>query len=221
MLGRVVALGWSAQDSMIVVAGAAPLGDPETALDVLRRAADHHGLDLLTGIHGTTLLAVVGHGSDPMKSARLLAPHFGPGPGRGQRPGLVAGGRAACDPIGPAGLRAAWGWADAPRPVAAADLLPERALAGDAEAIDALVATVHRALLADAALYDTATTYLERTPSLEATARVPVHPPQHRPLPPAPDRRCHRLQSDRRPRRVHAADRAHPRPARRRATLPD
>jgi len=76
-----------------------------------------------------------------------------------------------------AGLRAAWGWADAPRPVAAADLLPERALAGDAEAIEALTATVHRTLLADAALYDTASAYLERTPSLEATARALfIHP---------------------------------------------
>jgi hypothetical protein len=177
VLGRVVALGWSAQDSMIVVAGAAPLGDPETALDVLRRAADHHGLALLTGIHGTTLLAVVGHGSDQMRSARLLAPHFGPGPVVVSDPvsSLAAVPRATRSTL--AGLRAAWGWADAPRPVAAADLLPERALTGDAEAIASLVATVHRTLLADAALYDTATTFLERTPSLEATARALfIHP---------------------------------------------
>ncbi len=75
------------------------------------------------------------------------------------------------------GLRAAWGWADAPRPVAASDLLPERALAGDVEAASALTALVHRALLADAVLYDTASAYLERTPSLEATARALfIHP---------------------------------------------
>ncbi len=75
------------------------------------------------------------------------------------------------------GLRAAWGWADAPRPVSAADLLPERALAGDADAVESLVALVHRALLADVVLYDTASTYLERTPSLEATARTMfIHP---------------------------------------------
>jgi DNA-binding PucR family transcriptional regulator len=61
--------------------------------------------------------------------------------------------------------------------VAASDLLPERALAGDAEAATALVDTVHRSLLADAALYDTATTFLERTPSLEATSRaLTIHP---------------------------------------------
>ena len=177
VLGRVATLGWSTQESMIVVAGAAPLGDPENALDVLRRAADHHRFDLLTGIHGSTLLAVLGRGDDQMKAARLLTPHFGPGPVVVSDPvaalGLVP--RAARSAV--SGLRAAWGWADAPRPVAASDLLPERALAGDTEAVGALIDSVHRALLADAVLYDTATTYLERTPSLEATARALfIHP---------------------------------------------
>ena len=177
VLGRVAALGWSTQDQVAVVAGAAPLGDSELALDVLRRAADHHCLDLLTGIHGSTLLAVVGRGGDITKAARLLAPHFGPGPVVSSEPvsGLALVPHAARSAL--SGLRAAWGWADAPRPVAAADLLPERALAGDREAIDALVAAVHRPLLADATLYDTATTFLERTPSLEATARsMFIHP---------------------------------------------
>ena len=177
VLGRVAALGWSTQGQVIVLAGAAPIGDPEGSLDVLRRAADHHGLDLLTGIHGDTLLAVVGRGSDLTKAARLLAPHFGPGPVVASEPvsGLALVPRAARSAL--AGLRAAWGWADAPRPVAAGDLLPERALAGDREAIDALVAAIHRPLLDDAALYDTACTFLERTPSLEATARTMfIHP---------------------------------------------
>ena len=112
-----------------------------------------------------------------MKAARLLTPHFGPGPVVVSDPvaalGLVP--RAARSAV--SGLRAAWGWADAPRPVAASDLLPERALAGDTEAVGALIDSVHRALLADAVLYDTATTYLERTPSLEATARALfIHP---------------------------------------------
>jgi len=139
VLGRVATLGWSTQESMIVVAGAAPLGDPENALDVLRRAADHHRFDLLTGIHGSTLLAVLGRGDDQMKAARLLTPHFGPGPVVVSDPvaalGLVP--RAARSAV--SGLRAAWGWADAPRPVAASDLLPERALAGDTEAVGALI----------------------------------------------------------------------------------
>ena len=177
VLGRVAALGWSARASLHVMAGAAPLGDPETALDVLRRAAEHQRLDLLSGIHGTTLLAVVGGGGDPLKAARLLTPHFGPGPVVMSESvaSLAQVPQAARSAM--SGLRAAWGWADAPRPVAAGDLLPERALGGDPDAIESLVTLVHRALLTDAALYDTASAYLERTPSLEATARALfIHP---------------------------------------------
>jgi len=177
VLGRVGALGWSATHAVIVMAGSAPVGDPGTSLDVLRRTAEHHGLDLLTGIHGSTLLAVVSAGDDPLRVARLLTPHFGPGPVVVSAPveGVAAVPAAARSAL--QGVSAAWGWPDAPRPVLALDLLPERALAGDPEAIGLLVRTVHDALLTDAALYDTACTYLERTPSLEGTARALfVHP---------------------------------------------
>jgi hypothetical protein len=177
VVGRVAALGWTAHESLFVMAGDAPIGDAGSALEVLRRSAEHQGLDLLTGIHGTTLLAVVGAGTDPMRPARLLTPHFGPGPVvvSDPAPSLAHVPRAAQTAL--TGLRAAWGWADAPRPVLASDLLPERALLGDPDAVEALVQAVHLTLLADAALYDTATTYLERTPSLEATARALfIHP---------------------------------------------
>ena len=177
ILGRVAALGWSSSTALLVIAGSAPVGDPETSLDVLRRTAEHHELALLSGIHGATLLAVVGAGPDPMRSARLLTPHFGPGPVvvSALSEGLAQVPRAARSAL--QGLSAAWGWPDAPRPVAADDLLPERALAGDPDAVSALVATVHDALLGDAALYDTACAFLERTPSLEATARALfIHP---------------------------------------------
>lgn len=176
LVGRVGALGWVGRGTVFVLAGPAPLGEVRDGLDVLRRAAAHHGLDLLTGVHGTTLLAVVG-GSDPSRTARLLAPHFGPGPvvASPSVTALAQIPRAARSAL--SGLRAAWGWPDAPRPVDADDLLPERALAGDADARAALVAQVHRTLLADAALYDTASAYLERTGSLEATARALfIHP---------------------------------------------
>lgn len=175
VLGRVAGLGWDAAGSVVVLAGAAPIGDPGSALDILRRAAANHGVPLLTGIHGTTMLAVVG--ADDTRVARLLAPHFGPGPVVVSDParGLALVPAAAGAAL--SGVRAAWAWADAPRPVAAADLLPERALAGDRAAADLLVACVHGALLADAALYDTACAFLERTPSLEATARaLYIHP---------------------------------------------
>lgn len=177
VLGRVAALGWSAHQSLLVMAGAAPVGDPGSALEVLRRTAEHHELDLLSGIQGATLLAVIGSGADPLRAARLLTPHFGPGPVVMSSPADGLGQVPAAARSTLVGLTAAWGWPDAPRPVAAVDLLPERALAGDDEAARELIDLVHEALLADVALYDTACAFLERTPSLEATARALfIHP---------------------------------------------
>ncbi|MEZ5115404.1 MAG: helix-turn-helix domain-containing protein [Candidatus Nanopelagicales bacterium] len=174
---RAAALGWGSVGRVLVLAGGAPTGDPEASLDILRRAADHHGLDLLTGIHGSVLVAVVGGARDPVRAARHLVPHFGPGP---VVLGPLAQDLAAAAPSARqamAGLAAAPGWPDAPRPVAADDLLPERALAGDAEAISRLVDSVHEPLVAEPALLETAATYLERASSLEACARLLfVHP---------------------------------------------
>jgi DNA-binding PucR family transcriptional regulator len=76
------------------------------------------------------------------------------------------------------GLRAAAAWPDAPRPVEADDLLPERALDGDQEARAQLLEDVYQPLLrGGSALLDTVMTYLEQGNSLEATARLLfVHP---------------------------------------------
>ena len=77
-----------------------------------------------------------------------------------------------------AGFRAASAWPDAPRPVSAHDLLPERALDGDVDAIGALVDEVYVALqAADPVLIETLAAYLERAGSLEGAAReLFVHP---------------------------------------------
>jgi DNA-binding PucR family transcriptional regulator len=77
-----------------------------------------------------------------------------------------------------AGLRAAPAWPDAPRPVLAAELLPERALDGDEAARAELLADVYEPMLrGGAALVETVTTYLEQGFSLEAAARLLfVHP---------------------------------------------
>ena len=77
-----------------------------------------------------------------------------------------------------AGLRAAPAWPDAPRPVRADDLLPERALDGDEDAREQLIHDVYEPLLGGGSpLLDTLTTYLEQGCSLEATARLLfVHP---------------------------------------------
>ena len=77
-----------------------------------------------------------------------------------------------------AGLKACAAWPDAPRPVLADDLLPERAMAGDPVARDLLVEEVYRPLEeAGSALLETLSVYLEQASSLEGAARLLfVHP---------------------------------------------
>jgi hypothetical protein len=177
VLGRVNALGWTNRTSLMVLAGAAPIGHPEASLDVLRRAALHHDVELLTGIHGTTLLAIAGGVADADRTARLLSPHFGPGPvvHSGVITGFLSLPEQARETLN--GLRAAPGWPAAPRIVAADELLPERALLGDSSAVDRLISTAYLPLVGDQALLSTAAAYLEQSPSLESTARIlVVHP---------------------------------------------
>ena len=77
-----------------------------------------------------------------------------------------------------AGMNAVAGWSGAPRPVAARELLPERALLGDSTAIAALEADVMRPLAeAGPALAETLDAYLDSGGAIEACARkLFVHP---------------------------------------------
>ena len=72
-----------------------------------------------------------------------------------------------------AGLRALPGWAEAPNPVRADDLLPERLLSGDELAHEQILALVHEPLHAMGDPFEeTVATYLALGGSLEATARA-------------------------------------------------
>jgi DNA-binding PucR family transcriptional regulator len=171
------ALNWSSSPVSVIV-GTTEGDDPEPVIDELRAAARRARLDLLAGVQGSRLIVVLGGTDDPMAAAEKLAGLFGPGP-------LVVGpavrdlraahpsARAAL-----AGLRVAPAWPDAPRPVSSDELLPERALDGDADAVRVLVTHGYQPLLAGGtALLDTLTAYLEQGSSLEATARMLfVHP---------------------------------------------
>lgn len=170
--GRMTALGWHAQQSVIIIAGQVPRTEGAHAVDVLRRSAQHQGVDILTGIQGLVLLAIVGGSKNTDRVGRILAPHFGPGP-------VVTNGPVGTFAQMPAAVRetiaalnAAPGWPLAPRPVSARDLYPERALAGDVDAIRTLIAEVELPLQREPALYDTVCTFLERVPGIEPTARA-------------------------------------------------
>jgi hypothetical protein len=171
------ALNWSFSPVTVIV-GTAGGSDPEVLIDEFRSLARRARLDLLAGVHGQRLLLVVGGGDDPLESARRFAGRFGPGPVVVGPPvpdlqsAVMSAGAAL------AGLRAAGAWPEAPRPVLASDLLPERVLDGDESAKATLLATVYEPLLGGgSALLDTVMTYLEQGNSLEATARLLfVHP---------------------------------------------
>lgn len=171
------ALNWSFSPVTVIV-GTTEGAEPEVMIDEFRMLARRARLDLLAGVHGNRLVLIVGGSTDPLAAARQFVGRFGPGP--------VVVGPAAADlqsAVGSAGaalagLRAAAGWPDAPRPVLASDLLPERALDGDDSARAALIDEVYEPLRrGGTALLDTVMTYLEQGNSLEATARLLfVHP---------------------------------------------
>jgi DNA-binding PucR family transcriptional regulator len=178
---RAAALGWQSSSLVTVVLGHAPAERPGTVgdgIEELRRSARHLGLDALCAVQGDRLVVVLGGVDDPEKAAAAVAEHFGPGP-------VVVGplvddlqtanvsARAAV-----AGLRAAAGWPQAPRPVAADDLLPERSLSGDGHARHQLVTRVYTPLLQqDALLLHTASAFVDAGCSVERAAReLIVHP---------------------------------------------
>jgi DNA-binding PucR family transcriptional regulator len=174
------ALNWSSSPVTVIAgtAGASDGDDAEPVIDELRAAARRARLDLLAGVQGGRLIVVLGGADDAMTATEKLAGLFGPGP-------LVVGPSVKDLPAAHAsagaalaGLRVAPAWPDAPRPVSSDELLPERALDGDANAVRSLVISVYQPLLAGgAALLDTLTAYLEQGSSLEATARLLfVHP---------------------------------------------
>lgn len=171
------ALSWSSSP-VSVIAGNIGGEDAEPVIEEMRAQARRARLDLLAGVQGSRLILVLGGTDDPIAAAEKFAGRFGPGPVvvgppvRDLRSASISA-RAAL-----AGLRAAPAWPDAPRPVSADELLPERALDGDADATAILVTEIYEPLLAGGqALLDTLTTYLEQGSSLEATARMLfVHP---------------------------------------------
>jgi hypothetical protein len=134
LASRAAALGWADKPPVAVVVGRSPGGDITAVLHAVYRAARRARVEVIGGVHGDRLVVVVGGADDPAEVAGQLAATFGEGP-------VVIGpavpsldhatesARAAL-----AGFRAAPAWPGAPRPVAADDLLPERALAGDSEA---------------------------------------------------------------------------------------
>ncbi|MET1053048.1 MAG: helix-turn-helix domain-containing protein [Mycetocola sp.] len=188
---RIAALGWHGHGEVAVLVGTTP---PQLDVDQLRRTARHMAADVLIGVQGGRLVLVIGraetsHGVDDEEigtAASLsfveIATHLEPGFGSGHLvlghavPTLVEASKSARAAL--AGFAVARAWRNAPRPVQADDLLPERALAGDALARTTLIERIYRPLHAHSTeLVTTLWCYLDNGRSLEATAReLFVHP---------------------------------------------
>jgi DNA-binding PucR family transcriptional regulator len=174
---RAAALGWGAPDAVAVLVGTAPDGEAEAVIDAVRREARHAGADVLAGVQGRRLVVLIGATGDPERLATSLSHSFGEGavvigPVVAELAVARASAAAAL-----AALRAAPAWPDAPRPVTARALLPERALDGDPLARAELADIYTRLTAAGPPVLDTLSVYLESAGSLEATARMLfVHP---------------------------------------------
>ncbi|MBE9374625.1 helix-turn-helix domain-containing protein [Saccharopolyspora sp. HNM0983] len=181
LLSRAAALGWEQSSEATVLVGNAPSEDPPTIVYKVRARAARVGRPVLLGVQGSRLVVVYGGPAEEragQDAAEGLAEAFGDGP-------VVAGPtvaslaeahRSAGDAM--SALRAVVAWPSAPRPALSADLLPERALAGDPEAERRLVESVMLPLVdAGGALLETVDTYLEVGGVLENCARqLYVHP---------------------------------------------
>jgi hypothetical protein len=178
LVARASTLGWQSADGLSVAVGEAP---SVRSLEDLHNDAERLGVALLAAYQGDRLVIVlgasVGSEADAVRVVGGFADHFGPGPivvGPVVR-GLVdapVSARAAMS-----GARVAEAWAFAPRPVSAADLLPERAIAGDGHARRELGREIYRSLADSEDLLVTLQQYFEQGGSIEATARALfVHP---------------------------------------------
>ena len=173
VLSRASALGWEGRPGVCVVLGAMPGERRETDLfEALRRAARGAGADALCAVQGERLVVVLGGVDDGGAAATAVAEHFGAGPVvTGPVEATLAEAHRSAR-TATAAHRAAPGWPDAPRPVHADDLLPERALAGDGHARRHLVDHVYLPLLGSrGTLLETVTAYYRSGGALEATAR--------------------------------------------------
>ncbi|WP_166759652.1 PucR family transcriptional regulator [Frigoribacterium faeni] len=185
---RIAALGWHGHGEVSVLVGTAPR---MLDVDQLRRTARHLDADVLIGVQGSRLVLVIGRAEQETDEngrstsqppftdiASALEPGFGEGHlvlGH-EVPSLVEASHSAKAAL--AGFAVARSWRNAPRPVLADDLLPERALAGDPLARSTLVNRIYKPLKTHSTeLLTTLWCYLDNGRSLEATAReLFVHP---------------------------------------------
>lgn len=182
VLSRASTLGWSSSQGVVVVVGGAPDGearvnDAAAELEAVRHEAAISGLDMLGAVQGDRLVVVLGGSpvKDPdwtLEAVGRFVSSFAPGPVVVGPPvdHLIDTGASTREAL--SGYRAVVGWPEAPRPVSAHDLLPERALNGDGHARRALARELYDPLHnAGGGLLETLVVFLDQGLSVEAAAR--------------------------------------------------
>lgn len=169
---RAAAVGWQSSADIAVVIGDAPEPADAVFMSHLRRQCIRFAADAVVGVQGNRLILLLGGVSSLEAGLERILHHFGEGQvvyGRFDGPIAQA---SDCAQSVFAGFSAADAWPRAPKPVTAADLLPERALAGDQHAKDFLVSGIYTDLRqAGHSLLETVESYVNAGHSLEATAR--------------------------------------------------
>lgn len=178
LASRAAALGWADAPPVAVAVGRSPGGEVAAVLHTVYRLARRIRVEVIGGVHGDRLVVVLGGAADPLAATEKLLPAFGEGPvvvGPAV-PSLDEATESARSAL--AGYRAAPAWPAAPRPVPAGDLLPERALAGDAEARRRLRHDFYATLVrAGGELLETLDAFFAAGGVLESSARALfVHP---------------------------------------------
>jgi hypothetical protein len=168
---RASALGWNDPAQVVVMAGGAPSDDTERVLAHTRRLGHDAGAEVLTGVQSGRLVVVAGASSRINRVARALLPAFADGPVvvGPTVTGLADAASSVQDVF--AALRAVSARPAGPRPVWADDLLPERALAGDARATRTLVTGIYAPLLAEPTLLETADALIDNGGAIESAGR--------------------------------------------------
>jgi hypothetical protein len=177
LLSRAGALGWGSPGRVAVLVGSAPDAEPEGVLDAVRRGARRAGADVLAGVAGHRLIAILGANAELAGPAGAVVDAFAPGPVVLGPPvaGLTQAHGSARTAL--TSLRAAAAWPEAPRPVPAAALLAERAVAGDESARGRLEQVYSGLTAAGPEVLPTLAAYLESAASLQGAARrLFVHP---------------------------------------------
>ncbi|WP_181833895.1 PucR family transcriptional regulator [Acidipropionibacterium virtanenii] len=180
LTSRASTLGWKPGSKLCVVVGAV---GSSRALHGLRRAAEHAHLSVLAAVQSDRMVAVISGAAlsddaSAVGAAEPLAEHFGEGPVVvgpvvGDLTGAPGSARSALS-----AARAAVAWPEGPRLIASADVIPERVLAGDRQAVEWLVAEVFTPLNeATGDLMDTCVSFLDHGGSVEGTGRAMyIHP---------------------------------------------